>query len=64
MKRKQKIDLMEVLDHAIALIDMQASKRLEVPSFTKWVNDVIKQNKTKPRLRNGYEKNRSNSKSI
>jgi hypothetical protein len=62
MKRKQKIDLMEILDHAIALIDMQASKKLEVPSFIKWVDEVIKQNKTKSR--NKYEKNRSSSKSI
>jgi hypothetical protein len=62
MKRKQKIDLVEVLDHAIALIEMQASKKIEVPSFIKWVDEVIKQNKTKSR--NRYEKNRGSSKSI
>lgn len=37
---------------------MQESKKLEVPSFIKWVDTVIEQNKKLPRLRNGYEKNR------
>lgn len=60
MKRKPKLDLIEVLDYTLNLIQMQESKKkYEVPSFTRWVDKVIKENKTLPRVRNGYEKNRN-----
>lgn len=65
MKRKQKLDLIEILDYTLKVIQMQElKKKYEVPVFTKWVDEILKQNKKLPRLRNGYEKNRSDSKSI
>lgn len=38
---------------------MQEPKKLEVPSFTRWIEETIEQNKKLPRVRNGYEKNRN-----
>lgn len=37
----------------------ESKKKIEVPVFTQWVDAVIKENKKLPRLRNGYEKNRT-----
>lgn len=37
----------------------ESKKKYEVPSFIGWVDKVIKENKTLPRIRNGYEKNRN-----
>lgn len=60
MKRKKKLEILEVLELALKLIQAQESKKkYEVPSFTRWVDAVIRENKTLPRLRNGYEKNRN-----
>ena len=57
MKRKPKLDLIEVLEYTIKLIQTQESKKkIEVPCFTKWVDAVIRENKTLPRVRNRYEK--------
>lgn len=34
----------------------ESKKKYEVPSFIGWVDAVIKQNRTLPRVRNKYEK--------
>lgn len=54
-KRKKRIKLEEVVDEALKLLP----RGLDVPSFTSWVDEAVKQNKTQLRVRNGYEKNRS-----
>lgn len=55
MKRKKRIKLVDVVDEALRLLP----RGMDVPAFTSWVSEAVEQNKTLPRVRNGYEKNRS-----
>lgn len=60
MKRKKRIKFEEVVVEALRLLP----RGVDVPSFTQWVAEAVEQNKTLPRVRNGYEKNRGSTKSI
>ena len=57
---RKKLTIEEVLDVAL---DLLQCNNIRVPSFIQWVDEVIKENKTLPRLRNGHEKDR-NTKSV
>lgn len=60
MKRKKRIKIEEVVVEALKILP----RGMDIPSFTQWVAEATQQNKTLPRSRNGYEKNRRNTKSI
>lgn len=52
MKRNKRIKLEEVVVEALKLLP----RGMDIPSFSNWVDETMKQNKTLPRVRNGYEK--------
>lgn len=60
MKRKKRIKFEEVVVEALRLLP----RGVDVPSFTNWVTETIEQNKTLPRVRNGYEKNNIRTKGV